>query len=260
MSEQSRKPIEQIVAELGRYPLDAFLFIQECIGAASHKTHGRMSPGEAAVSKWMAEHEIDVEDLRLRCQSGDLPAEIAGLVEELGGPEKLNRHVTGQQLRWAVRDVATERWGLMARAVLARWNVRRTEDIGAIVFALVESEWLRKQPTDRIEDFDHVFDFAAADEGEQCVGHLGQLAVEQFVRFVMRALVDHHGGQQPDNRQCAAQHERELAAQGMTAHGAGSDRVYPAPRTVRIVSLPSFFRRWWICTSSALLPTASSQL
>ena len=74
--------------------------------------------------------------------------------------ESLNRHVTGQQLCLALRDTALKRWGLMARSVLARWNINSTEDIGRIVFALVENGWLQKQPDDSIEDFDHVFDFA----------------------------------------------------------------------------------------------------
>ena len=34
----------------------------------------------------------------------------------------------------------------MAKGVLARWNICRTEDIGAIIFALVENDWLQKQP------------------------------------------------------------------------------------------------------------------
>ena len=50
----------------------------------------------------------------------------------------------------------------MARNVLARWNITRTEDIGAIIFALVENDWLQKQPTDRIEDFENAFSFDEA--------------------------------------------------------------------------------------------------
>lgn len=71
----------------------------------------------------------------------------------------MNRHVTGQQLCWAVRDVALSRYGLMARSVLAKWNIRRTEDIGAIIFALVENDWLKKLPSDKIEDFQDVYSF-----------------------------------------------------------------------------------------------------
>jgi len=50
----------------------------------------------------------------------------------------------------------------MARRVLGRWGVETTEDIGQIVFALVNNGWLQKQPTDSIEDFDNVFSFAEA--------------------------------------------------------------------------------------------------
>ena len=71
----------------------------------------------------------------------------------------MNRHITGQQLCMVIRDIARERWGLMASGVLGRWGIRSTQDIGAIIFALVENDWLQKQPTDSIEDFNDVFDF-----------------------------------------------------------------------------------------------------
>ncbi len=47
----------------------------------------------------------------------------------------------------------------MARGVLTQWNLHRTEDIGAIVFALVENHWLSKQPSDTRDDFNRVYSF-----------------------------------------------------------------------------------------------------
>ena len=165
VSQQPAKPIEQIIRELGRYPMDAFIFVQECIGAASDKVHGPMSPEQANVAHWMARHDVSPDELRRRCEDGALPPDITRTLKRIGGPDEMNRHVTGQQLCWAIRDVALERWGLMARSVLGRWGITSSEDVGAIIFALVENHWLQKQPTDTIEDFDNVFSFDEALDG-----------------------------------------------------------------------------------------------
>ena len=74
------------------------------------------------------------------------------------------RHITGRELAEGCRDLAIDRWGLMARSVLEYWGIRSTRDLGAIVFALVECGVLVKQENDALDDFDNVFDFAAAFE------------------------------------------------------------------------------------------------
>src|SRR6476661_2889289 len=45
-----------------------------------------------------------------------------------------SRHVSGRQLCEGLRDLALAQWGMVARAVLNRWNLHRTEDFGKIVF------------------------------------------------------------------------------------------------------------------------------
>lgn len=162
MPTQPDKPLDQIVREVGRYVIDAFIFVQECISVATERVHGPMSPPATDLAAWMARKGVTPEDLRRRWERGDLPPDIANALRQLGGPEKMNRHVTGRQLCEVVRDVALEKWGLMARGVLARWGVHCTEDIGRIVFALVDNHWLQKQPTDTLADFDNVFSFAEA--------------------------------------------------------------------------------------------------
>jgi uncharacterized repeat protein (TIGR04138 family) len=52
----------------------------------------------------------------------------------------------------------------MARTVLEHWGIHATEDLGDIVFALVECGILIKQEDDRKEDFRAVFDFEEAFE------------------------------------------------------------------------------------------------
>ena len=79
-------------------------------------------------------------------------------------PER--RHISGRELALACRDLALERFGVMARVVLDHWGVRSTADIGDIVFTLVELELLISQPGDTREDFADVFDFDQAFERE----------------------------------------------------------------------------------------------
>ena len=79
---------------------------------------------------------------------------------------KLSRHVNGRDLCEGLREFALLRWGLMARTVLGRWNIRRTTDFGRIVFALVDGGLMQKTDDDTIEDFRDVYDFKSAFEAD----------------------------------------------------------------------------------------------
>jgi uncharacterized repeat protein (TIGR04138 family) len=72
------------------------------------------------------------------------------------------RHVSGQQLCLSVRDLALERWGMLAMAVLKRWNIHGTIDFGNMVYLLVENKFMRKTPEDSLEDFRDVYRFEEA--------------------------------------------------------------------------------------------------
>jgi len=74
------------------------------------------------------------------------------------------RHITGRELAIACRDLALDRFGVLARHVLNYWGVRSTADLGDIVFTLVELNLLISQPTDTRDDFLAVFDFDEAFE------------------------------------------------------------------------------------------------
>jgi uncharacterized repeat protein (TIGR04138 family) len=74
------------------------------------------------------------------------------------------RHITGRELAIACRDLALDRFGVLARLVLNYWGVRSTGDLGDIVFTLVELNLLISQPTDTRDDFLAVFDFDEAFE------------------------------------------------------------------------------------------------
>jgi uncharacterized repeat protein (TIGR04138 family) len=69
------------------------------------------------------------------------------------------RHISGRELAQGVRELALERYGPMARMVLQHWGIHTTEDLGDIVFTLVDVGVLIKQSGDTRADFADVFDF-----------------------------------------------------------------------------------------------------
>ena len=77
---------------------------------------------------------------------------------------ELPRHINGAEVADAVRQLALERFGPLARNVLEHWGVRGTTDIGEIVFALVDCGVLITQPDDSPEDFEGLFTFDEAFE------------------------------------------------------------------------------------------------
>lgn len=74
------------------------------------------------------------------------------------------RHISGRELTEGVRELALGRYGPMARTVLEHWGIHSTEDVGRVVFAMVDQGILIKQDGDQPEDFADVFDFEEAFE------------------------------------------------------------------------------------------------
>jgi uncharacterized repeat protein (TIGR04138 family) len=72
------------------------------------------------------------------------------------------RHVRGQDLCHALRRLAQEQFGLMAKLVLASWGIHSTSDFGEIVYNLIRIREMSKSDGDRREDFDDVYDFDQA--------------------------------------------------------------------------------------------------
>lgn len=75
-------------------------------------------------------------------------------------PER--RHLTGRELAVGCRDLALDRYGVLARSVLEHWGLVSSASIGEVVFALVDVGLLSAQPTDSKADFIDVFDFGDA--------------------------------------------------------------------------------------------------
>jgi uncharacterized repeat protein (TIGR04138 family) len=76
------------------------------------------------------------------------------------------RHVTGPDLCFALKRLAHEQYGLMAKLVLADWGLRSTSDFGEIVYNLIKIGEMSKSDSDSRSDFDGVYDFDRALCGE----------------------------------------------------------------------------------------------
>lgn len=73
-----------------------------------------------------------------------------------------SRHVSGQDLCHGARALAQKLYGLMAMAVLARWGIHSTSDLGNIVYNLIEAGDMERSSEDSRADFDGVYDFEKA--------------------------------------------------------------------------------------------------
>jgi uncharacterized repeat protein (TIGR04138 family) len=127
VSEQLSPNWKAIRQRAGLYPHEAFQFVQDGLRHTSEMVHG-----ESAVK------------------------------ETAHGPVGPERHVSGAQLCLGLRDFAIQKYGMLARTVLERWGIRRTDDFGRIVFAMIEGGMLRKSDDDAEADFHAVFEFDEA--------------------------------------------------------------------------------------------------
>jgi len=131
------------------------------------------TPGAPALSEQTPPVKIDWKSIRQK--AGPYPQEAFQFVRDglqhtvkmvFGEAAKASnaanepdRHVTGQQLCLGLRDYALVKYGLMARTVLGRWGISKTEDFGRIVFAMIDAGFMRKSDSDSLEDFQGVFEF-----------------------------------------------------------------------------------------------------
>jgi len=69
------------------------------------------------------------------------------------------RHVSGPELLTGFRDYALDQFGPMASTLMREWGVRKCQDVGDMVFHLIEEQVFGKQDSDRREDFSGIFDF-----------------------------------------------------------------------------------------------------
>jgi uncharacterized repeat protein (TIGR04138 family) len=72
------------------------------------------------------------------------------------------RHVAGPELLDGVRIYALKEFGPMVITVFSYWGIRSSEDIGHMVFNLIDAGIFGKTEEDSLEDFKDVYDFQEA--------------------------------------------------------------------------------------------------
>ena len=72
------------------------------------------------------------------------------------------RHVSGPELLGGVRHYALKEFGPMVMTVFDSWGIHSCEDIGNMVFNLIDAGIFGKTEEDSIEDFKNVYDFDEA--------------------------------------------------------------------------------------------------
>ena len=159
MADAYQQNLSALVERVGDYPEEAYHFVREGLGVAVDCVHGPESPAQKEVMQYLFKHKIDLLDLSELHDQGSLDDSVVEAIEQAGGLEKINRHVSGGDLCWGLRNYAQQRWGKIARTVLRKWNISSTSDFGRIVFAMIEVDLLQKQPGDSVDDFVDVFEF-----------------------------------------------------------------------------------------------------
>jgi len=113
--------------------------------------------GSTEVGFWEAVEEIRGRDSRFRREAyGFVMAALGSAVQALP-PERrrdtATRHLSGQELLQGVIRLARQEFGRLAPMVFREWGIGSGEDIGRIVFLLVEAGQLSARREDSIADF-----------------------------------------------------------------------------------------------------------
>jgi len=68
-----------------------------------------------------------------------------------------HRHVAASELLIGFRDLALQEFGPMASTMMSEWGLRSCNDIGTMVFQLIQEGVFGKQDSDTMEDFAELF-------------------------------------------------------------------------------------------------------
>ncbi|PQO31813.1 hypothetical protein C5Y97_20390 [Blastopirellula marina] len=141
----------QLLKDDPRFRMEAYQFVREALSYGQRFQQEAEDEFEEEV-----EDDEDVEDLDLECFEED--EDLEAWEEE----EEAESHLTGQVLCQAIRQYATQQYGLLAKVVLNSWGLYTTSDFGEIVYNLISINMMKKSKSDRREDFDDQYDFEDA--------------------------------------------------------------------------------------------------
>jgi uncharacterized repeat protein (TIGR04138 family) len=73
-----------------------------------------------------------------------------------------DQHVSGQELLAGFRDYVLQEYGPMSNIILDQWGLQRGEDVGNIVYNLIDCGYFGKNDGDSLEDFSGGYEFGTA--------------------------------------------------------------------------------------------------
>ncbi len=109
--------------------------------------------------------EITRADSRYRAGAYHLVFEALDFTMQRLGKSKrrgTERHLTVLELLEGFRDHAIDQFGPLSRIVLSSLGIESTDDVGEVVFHLVDRGLLNKQDSDTRDQFVHAFSFREA--------------------------------------------------------------------------------------------------
>jgi len=77
-------------------------------------------------------------------------------------PKNQSHHVRGWELAEGIREYAIREYGPVTLRVLRHWGIESCEDLGEIVYNMIDAQILGKTPEDNKTDFHDVYDFEEA--------------------------------------------------------------------------------------------------
>jgi len=86
--------------------------------------------------------------------------------EAIRKDEQRRRHISGGELVKEMVKLVKHDFGYLGATVLTEWGIVATDDIGKIVFLMVENGVLSAQESDSIDDFKDLFDLKTVLEHE----------------------------------------------------------------------------------------------
>jgi uncharacterized repeat protein (TIGR04138 family) len=119
--------------------------------------------GETPTSFWSAVERIRERDKRYSPEAYAFVMDgLDFAIQQIGK----RRHVSAEELLSFICKFAKSCYGVMAYTVLSRWGLRGTEDIGSVVYRLIDEQILAEQQGDSPADFSGVFDLRRRLEDE----------------------------------------------------------------------------------------------
>jgi uncharacterized repeat protein (TIGR04138 family) len=150
----STTPFIDLLKRDRRYKAEAYAFVYEALNYAQTILGFDQNLGHGQEEK----NESVSENFSVKTGNNQTTDQT---IDQTTETDQTN-HITGQELCQAAREYAVIQYGFLAKTVLDSIGIRKTDDIGEIVYNLIGIGQMRKTPQDSREDFNNVFDFETA--------------------------------------------------------------------------------------------------